>query len=326
MKTSSIIRIMPATLCAAAAILLGAQRAGAQFALESAKLEVDDTVMIESNAEGIGSSIGADFGLGIHSWGHPDQGALVQWFMGPSDDPAILNVGVMVTGTIYVDRYEPGWALLVITYLDADNNVLEVRESDQVSGDGGNANQWYNQGGVGNDTLFGHPDLRRIQIELRSGPKGLPFGARGTASAKASSSIPTIKAGAYINNGKTDLGGGTMHFFGAPAAPGEVDMFLGDDGQIHARVKGTLFWDSSTAGAARLIIDFQNERGVTLFTTDVTEAAAAGGNAAKASNQTAYTRTFAHPELFQIRLRLGEFKDGKFVNSVYRFYSDWVCP
>src|SRR5262249_39820642 len=80
-------------------------------------------------------------------------------------------------------------------------------------------------------------------------------------------------------------------------------------------------WDSTSAGSARAIIDFQDSNGANLATRTVNLTAPSGGNALASANQASFDQVFSSASLFKIRVRVGTVSGGSFVGVTTRTFS-----
>ena len=161
------------------------------------------------------SGSNADFGSGNHNFGFPAS-ARVEWDYAPG---ATVLPSARVLGTLYMDKLGRGCARLKVNFQDASFNNLTAPRTTEFCGPGFNANDPANQEPV-DDEPFTHPLLRRVQVVVGSGPTLATVVDENVDSCRAVSVNRTVT----INNGEADLGGGTLHAFGAPTAPASVSL------------------------------------------------------------------------------------------------------
>lgn len=236
----------------------------------------------------------ADFGSGSHNFGYPDFGT-IKWDYRAVN--GIVRVSAQVQGTLYVDKLGSGCARLIVNFQDRDfNNVSS--QTIQFCGPGFNANAPANKRSV---DISNVPDqrVRRVQLVVGSGPtvgQIVMDQAYGRFSANLEKYVS-------IDNGAADFNS-------------DVLLVIRDNGRIRGNVSGTLFWDSFSAGCARLIIDFMDVNSASLSTTTVDECAPAGGTWLSNTNRTTVDRSFESASLFKIRVRVGKVSNGSFVGAV----------
>src|SRR5438046_709528 len=114
-----------------------------------------------------------------------------------------------------------------------------------------------------------------------------------------------------IDGGVADFGSGS-HLLGVPQSPGVVTFDYSTVGGVlvaRARITGTLYWDSSVAGCAGLLVNFKSINGDLIASQTVggteTSCGSPGGNANLAANQTAVALSFASPSLHSVTLEIG---------------------
>jgi hypothetical protein len=251
----------------------------------------------------------ADFGLGSHANGIPGPYS-VTWDFTPS--AGVVQVSARVVGTLYLDRLGSGCVRLLVDFQDFDFNLI-ARRTVQFCGPGFDANNSANQRAVdiSSANIANFPDsrLRHVQLTIGSGSSTGSIENDRTGL----HTVPRVDANDIINNGTTDLGGAgpIVHAFGSPVNRYPVTIELQENGLVRAQVNsddvnGILFWDSTSAGTACLIIDFQDSSGAILNTRIVSVTAPIGGNALQAANQRSFgVRSFTDASVFKIRLRVG---------------------
>lgn len=242
-----------------------------------------------------------DFGSGPHVLGIPGF-ATITWDYRVAGDVVIPTARVQ--GTLYIDRLGPGCARLNVFFKDNLDLNLSSRTF-QFCGPGSNANSGQNQLPV--DVSFPaagstNPNLRGVQLVVGS---GATLGQIIDDKASTIRAVSTnIREDVIINSERADFGK-SPHLLGSPAGNGSVSLGLRGDNQIAGNVSGTLYWDSSRSGCARLVIDFQEANGEILRRRVFNQCGPTGGNANSGSNQLIVNETFNSARLFKIRLRVG---------------------
>lgn len=273
-----------------------------------------DVLAGSSSSDGSGD---ADFGSGHHSGGIPGP-YTVTWDYTPSN--GVVLVTARVQGTLYLDRlFGGGCARLKINFQDIAFNNLFATQDIHFCGPGFDANNSANQKAV-NVVSVADTRIRHVQLVIGSGnTTGSIIDDKATTE-----TFPNVRTSDIINNGATDLGGPgpfPVHFNGSPVDPFSVKVELRDTNVIRGEVSGILFWDSTSAGSARAIIDFQNSNGANLATRTVNLTAPSGGNALASANQASFDQVFSSASLFKIRVRVGTVSGGSFVGVASRTYS-----
>ena len=249
----------------------------------------------------------SDFGSGLSVGGIPTGPYKVTWDYTPIN--GVVFVTATVTGTLYLDRFGAGCSRIKINFQDINfNNISGVVR--QFCGPGFDANNSANQLAI--NVGSSNAQIRHVQLVIGSGPN-----TANIIDDKATTEFfPTAGFSDIINNGTADFGN-PPHLLGSPTVGASIGLTLTDTGVITGNVRGVLFWDSTSAGCARLIINFQNVNGVDLTTPrTITKCAAAGGNALSTANQAAVNQSFTSASLFKIRLRVGTVVNNAFVGTV----------
>jgi len=247
----------------------------------------------------------ADFGSGFHADGFPTGPYSVTWDFTPAG--GVVQVTARVQGTLYLDRLGSGCVRLLVDFQDFDFNNL-ARRTVQFCGPGFDANNSANQRAVdiSSANIADFPDsrLRHVQLTIGSGSSTGSIVNDRTGI----QTVPRVDADDIINNGTADLGGAgpILHAFGSPVNRYSATIELLETGLVRANVNGILFWDSTSAGTACLIIDFEDSSGAILRTEPpVSATGIKGGNALQAANQQSFNRSFTSASEFKIRLRVG---------------------
>jgi hypothetical protein len=128
------------------------------------------------------------------------------------------------------------------------------------------------------------------------------------------------------NGGVADFGNG-FHFLGSPTGSGVV-TFDYDQSSGHliatGRVRGTLYWDSSSAGCARFSAVFKDSVGQVLATRNV-DLCGPGSDANNSLNQKSVNVSFSSPNLFQVRISTAQLVNGAVVAAT-RVHEDLFTP
>jgi len=240
----------------------------------------------------------SDFGSGTHVAGLPTGPYHVTWTYSVSGAGPLV-VTAKVTGTLYLDKLGGGCARLRVIYKDEFSGLGNtLHEGDhQFCGPGFDANNSANQLAVSDTFTF--TTTRSIQLVVGSGP------SLGSIIDDNLDAVQAVGGGAVdiIEDGAADFGSG-LHLNGSPTGTADIGLDLSLDTLVHGNVTGTLYWDSTSAGCARMFIDFLDENSAVLHTTGpIDECGAQGGNALV--NQRAINVLFNAATLFQIRLRIG---------------------
>jgi len=246
----------------------------------------------------------ADFGSGFHGNGIPGPYSIT-WSFTPS--AGVVQVTARVQGTLYLDQLGSGCVRLLVDFQDFDFNNL-ARRTVQFCGPGFDANNSANQRAVdissANIANFPDSQLRHVQLTIGSGSSAGSVENDRTGI----HTVPRVDANDIINNGTTDVGGAGPigHAFGSPVNRYSASIALLESGVVRSNVNGILFWDSTGAGTACLLIDFQDSSGTILSTAPpVIARGSKGGNALQAANQQAFNHTFSNASGFKIRMRVG---------------------
>ena len=244
----------------------------------------------------------ADFGSGTHLSGTPTGPFTVTWDYTPIN--GVVAVTATVNGTLYMDSLFGGCARLKVQFQDINRNIISAPQPIQFCGPGGDANSSANQ--RPNLTIPGPPDPRVRLVQLIVG-----FGTTSTNivdDRTTTEFFPGITPTDKIDSGTADLGGAgpfPIHLFGSPVDPYSVSVLLQDSGVVKGDVKGILFWDSTSAGTACVIVDFRNASGTILSSRTITVTGPSGGNALQSTNQASFDASFSNAAVFSIRLRVG---------------------
>jgi hypothetical protein len=238
----------------------------------------------------------ADFGAGSHFNGIPGLGTIT-WDYTPSN--GVVVVTARVRGTLYLDKLGSGCARLTINFQDANFNNIFSPPPLRFCGPGFDANNAANQLPI-DVTSFPDPSLRRVQLVVGSGPTlGSIIDEQGgsfTAVAVSTSDI--------VNNGTADLGN-PIHAGGTPLNPATISLRLVSDGRVSGDVNGTLFWDSFSAGCARLEIRFRDIDNANLTAVRVRRSCGSTGGNALLNQRIVDEVPFNDARLFKIQLRVG---------------------
>jgi len=246
----------------------------------------------------------ADFGDGFHGNGVPGPYS-VTWDFTPG--AGVVQVSARVQGTLYLDRLGSGCVRLLVDFQDFDFNLI-ARRTVQFCGPGFDANNSANQQDVdiSSANIANFPDslLRHVQLTIGSGSStGSIINDR-----TGIHTVPRVDANDIINNGTTDVGGpGPIgHAFGSPVNRYSASIALLEGGLVRGNVNGILYWDSTSAGTACLLIDFQDSSGAIVSSAPpIIARGVKGGNALQPANQQAFNQSFSSASEFKIRLRVG---------------------
>jgi hypothetical protein len=238
----------------------------------------------------------ADFGNGSHFNGIPGLGTIT-WDYTP--DNGVVVVTARVRGRLYLDRLGSGCARLRIHFQDGNFNNIFSPQPLQFCGPGFDANNAFNQLAV-DVTSFPDPTLRRVQLVVGSGPT---IGSIIDEQAATFSAV-AVNTSDVINNGNADLGN-PIHVGGTPLNPATISLRLLTDGRISGDVNGVLFWDSFSAGCARLEIRFRDIDNVNLTAVRVRRSCGGTGGNALLNQAIVDEVPFNDARLFRINLRVG---------------------
>ncbi len=247
----------------------------------------------------------ADFGSGFHANGVPTGPYSVTWDFTPA--AGVVQVSARVQGTLYLDRLGSGCVRLLVDFQDRDFNNL-ARRTFQFCASGFDANNSANQQAVdiSSANIANFPDalLRHVQLTIGSGSSaGAVVNDR-----TGTETVPRVDVDDIINNGTTDVGGPgpLVHAFGSPVNRYSASIELLQTGVVRGHVTGILFWDSTAAGTACLLMDFQDSSGAILSTAPpVIARGVKGGNALQPANQQSFDQFFSSASGFKIRMRVG---------------------
>jgi hypothetical protein len=209
-----------------------------------------------------------------------------------------------VVGTLYFDRVClnaflfpvdcHGHAHVTINFLNENRGLLASRGFDVNDAPGNNANDSQNQTAV--DVSFSHPHLQIVQITCDG------VGREVTAPKGQN------RSDIFVNSGTVFFGGSFYGDFPTLPDDGVLAGIFRREATMNGGVIGTLYWNSSHAGSALLKVAFARRDGVAINTQPFLLRNAPGGDPNISANkmQVFLPNFFTDPQLFQIRLTVGE--------------------
>ena len=197
-----------------------------------------------------------------------------------------------------------------INFQDINFNNLQSSDT-HFCGPGNDANNPQNKRNF-DVTSSATAALRRVQIVLAEGSTASSFQDNHIATSRAPDANRQFST--VIDNGVADFGGNS-HLLGSPSSPGFVTLTFSNN-NVFGRIEGALYWDSlSGGGTSRMDVDFMRQNN-TVIDTGINEVHGHGGNANNDNNKVGVLQLFNDPSLYTIRLRLGQFSNGQFINTI----------